>query len=66
MHYRSCTIGDRFVVLHEIERAVVGDMEMRSVRCPCCNRMLFKGASFRVEVKCPKCGRIVRLDSERR
>ncbi|MCA9484547.1 MAG: Com family DNA-binding transcriptional regulator [Nitrospina sp.] len=26
------------------------------IRCRKCNRLLMKGAVFRIEIKCPKCG----------
>jgi phage FluMu protein Com len=30
-------------------------------RCPCCRRLLFEGKIHHVEIKCPKCGKVVTL-----
>ena len=29
---------------------------MESIRCPKCNKLLFKANSASVEIKCPRCG----------
>ncbi|MGN0905347.1 MAG: Com family DNA-binding transcriptional regulator [Alphaproteobacteria bacterium] len=29
---------------------------MESIRCPKCNKLLFKANSAEVEIKCPRCG----------
>lgn len=34
---------------------------MREFRCPVCRRLLFKGEIVRVQVKCPKCRKLVML-----
>ncbi|WP_084407587.1 Com family DNA-binding transcriptional regulator [Maridesulfovibrio bastinii] len=34
---------------------------MREFRCPVCRRLLFKGEIVRVQVKCPKCKKLVLL-----
>lgn len=36
------------------------------VRCPACNRLLFKAklkGEYSLEIKCPKCGNIVEMNS---
>jgi hypothetical protein len=30
-------------------------------RCPCCRRTLFYGKIVHVEIKCPKCGKVVTI-----
>lgn len=32
---------------------------MQEIRCPSCNKLLFKGNFDTVEIKCPRCGKIV-------
>ncbi|WP_321404558.1 Com family DNA-binding transcriptional regulator [Maridesulfovibrio sp.] len=34
---------------------------MQEHRCPSCNRLLMKGKVIEVQVKCPKCKKIVRI-----
>ncbi|MGN0903625.1 MAG: Com family DNA-binding transcriptional regulator [Alphaproteobacteria bacterium] len=29
---------------------------MESIRCPKCNKLLFKANSAEIEIKCPRCG----------
>jgi len=31
---------------------------MESIRCPKCNKLLFKAKSAEIEIKCPRCGTI--------
>lgn len=39
---------------------------LRPVRCVCCNRLLFRGAVEKIEIKCPKCGtvQVIQNDGE--
>ncbi|GFK92214.1 hypothetical protein NNJEOMEG_00036 [Fundidesulfovibrio magnetotacticus] len=36
---------------------------MREWRCPCCQRLLFRGAIVRVQVKCPRCRSLTVLEA---
>jgi len=38
------------------------DETLPEVRCPNCNRLLFKGRIIQIEVKCPKCHFCYSLD----
>lgn len=38
---------------------------MREVRCPHCNWLLFVARSADVEIKCPRCKRIVNVKIDR-
>ena len=35
---------------------------MTSWRCPCCARLLFKGALVRIQCKCPRCGTLTTFE----
>jgi transcription initiation factor IIE alpha subunit len=35
------------------------EKNLKRYRCPCCRRTLFYGEIYRVEIKCPKCGKVV-------
>ncbi|MEA1065824.1 Com family DNA-binding transcriptional regulator [Erwinia sp. HR93] len=36
---------------------------MQEIRCKNCNKLLFKGVFNRVEVKCPRCKRLVSISN---
>ncbi|MFO0753495.1 MAG: Com family DNA-binding transcriptional regulator [Thermodesulfovibrionales bacterium] len=38
------------------------DRHMKEIRCRKCNRLLMKGEVEVVEIKCPKCGYVQRID----
>lgn len=38
---------------------------MSEHRCPCCKRLLMTGDLIEVQIKCPKCKKIVRLQQGR-
>ena len=42
------------------------DKTAKSVRCKKCGRLLFKGKSWDVEIKCPKCDYIQTLNGAKK
>lgn len=36
---------------------------MHETRCPGCNKLLFKGSVIAVQIKCPRCKRIINIAS---
>lgn len=46
------------------ESAEAAGFEPAPFRCPCCNRLLFKGWVKYVEIKCPKCGCVHRVSGQ--
>ena len=41
--------------MRQVAPACVEPELLPEVRCPQCNRLLFKGRVIQVEIKCPKC-----------
>ncbi len=40
-------------------------MGLKHIRCKKCGRLLFKGRIERIEIKCPKCGYVQIIDSNK-
>ena len=36
---------------------------MRNIRCKNCNKLLFKGVFNQVEIKCPRCKRLILISN---
>lgn len=46
----------------EIVRELRGTLP--SIRCSCCNRLLYRGVAQAIEIKCPKCGVVQYMNSK--